>query len=100
MKLFRSARAGATLAVAAGSMALVALVASPASASTLFTGGGRGLTASAATQRAFWDAQISAQSEGYYGDCRIVGAPAIFEAFNDPNFGHIFRAQVDVSCEA
>jgi hypothetical protein len=57
-------RAGLGLAVAAGAMALVALAASPAAASPLFCGGGRGLTADVAIQGAFWDAQGSAQAEG------------------------------------
>jgi hypothetical protein len=93
-------RAGAGLTVAAGAMAVVMLVASPASASPLFCGAGRGLTAENAIQGAFDDAQNSAQSVGLYGACTLVGEPQIFETFNDPNFGHIFRAQVSVSCEA
>ena len=79
-------------------MALVALAASPALASPLFCGAGRGRTADVAIQGAFWDAQNSAQSESFYGDCTIVGEPAIFETTNDPNFGHIFRASLTVTC--
>jgi hypothetical protein len=100
MNLRWSRRAGAGLTVAAGAMALVMLVASPAAASPLFCGAGRGLTAQNAIQGAFEDAQSSAQSEGFYGACALAGEPQIFETFNDPNFGHIFRAQVTVSCEA
>ncbi|RSM59815.1 hypothetical protein DMB66_26570 [Actinoplanes sp. ATCC 53533] len=94
-----SHRAGAGLAAAAGATALVMLVASPATASPLFCGAGRGLTAQNAIQGAFDDARNSAQSEGYYGACTLSGEPQIFEVFNDPYFGHIFRAQVNVSCE-
>jgi hypothetical protein len=93
-------RAGAGLTVAAGAMAVVMLVAAPATASPLFCGAGRGLTAENAIQGAFDDAQNSAQSVGFYGACTLVGEPQIFETFNDPNFGHIFRAQVTVTCEA
>ena len=60
----------------------------------------RGLTAEVAVDGAFDDARNSAQSEGFYGACSLVGEPQIFEVFDDPYFGHIFRAQVTVSCEA
>jgi hypothetical protein len=99
MKLSWSPRTRAGLGVAAGSMALVALVAPPAAASLLFDGGGHGPTAQVAIQRALEDAQITAQSVGFFGACTIVGEPQVFEAFNDPNFGHVFRAQVSASCE-
>lgn len=100
MKARWSRRAGAGLGVAAGALALVTLFASPAMASPLFCGAGRGLTAPVAIQGAFDDAQTSAQSEGFYGACTIVGQPQVFETFNDPYFGHLFRAQVTVSCES
>lgn len=86
------------LTVVAGATAFIALAASPAAAGPLFCGAGRGFTADVAIQGAFWDAQNSAQSEGYYGECTIVGRPEIFEVTNDPNHGHIFRAQLNVSC--
>lgn len=86
------------LTMVAGGTALVVLAASPAAASPLFCGAGRGLTADVAIQGAFWDAQGTAQSEGYYGECTIVGQPEIFEVTNDPNHGHVFRAVVNVSC--
>jgi hypothetical protein len=92
-------RTGAGAVVAAGATALVMMVASPAMASPLFCGAGRGLTAENAVQGAFDDARNSAQSEGFYGACTLSGEPQIFETFDDPNFGHIFRAQVNVSCE-
>lgn len=95
-----SRRAGAGLTTAAGVTALVMLVASPATASPLFCGAGRGLTAQNAIQGAFDDARNSAQSEGFYGACTISGEPQIFEVFDDPHLGHLFRAQVNVSCEA
>ncbi|MBB4764664.1 hypothetical protein ACFQFC_10690 [Amorphoplanes digitatis] len=91
-------RAGAGLAATAGATALVMLVAGPAAASPLFCGAGRGLTAQNAVQGAFEDAQNSAQSEGLYGACTLAGEPQIFETFNDPYFGHLFRAQVTVTC--
>jgi hypothetical protein len=91
---------GKGLVAAAGGTALIMLVASPATASPLFCGAGRGLTAQNAIQGAFDDAQSSAQSVGLYGPCVLSGEPQIFEVFNDPNFGHIFRAQVTVTCEA
>jgi hypothetical protein len=99
MKWFTRRRAGASLAVATGSMALMALAASPAAASPLFCGAGRGPTAQVAIQGAFWDAQGSAQAEGFYGECVIVGEPSIFETANDPNFGRVFRAVVNVACQ-
>jgi hypothetical protein len=99
MKLTWGRRAGVGLTVAAGAMTLVALAASPALASPLFCGAGRGLNVEVAIQGAVWDAQTSAQSEGFYGDCTVVGEPAIFETTNDPYFGHIFRASVTVSCQ-
>jgi hypothetical protein len=98
MRLKYSRRAGAGLAVAAATMAMVALSASPAVASPLFTGASRGLTADVAIGGAFDDARNSAQSVGFYGACTIVGEPAVFETTNDPYFGHLFRAQVTVSC--
>jgi hypothetical protein len=100
MNLRWSRHTGAGIATAAGAAALVMLVASPATASPLFCGAGRGLTAEVAVQGAFDDAQNSAQSEGFYGACTLSGEPQIFEVFNDPTFGHIFRAQVTVTCEA
>jgi len=99
MKLRWSRRAGAGLAAAAGATALVMLVASPATASPLFCGAGRGLTAQNAIQGAFDDAQNTAQSEGFNGACTVSGEPQIFETFNDPHFGHLFHAQVTVSCQ-
>jgi hypothetical protein len=103
MKLTWNRRAHAGLRVAGGSVAgaltLVGLLASVAVASPLFDGGGRGPTADVAIQRAFEDAHVTAQSEGFYGACTIVGQPQVFESFNDPNFGHVFRAQVQISCE-
>jgi hypothetical protein len=85
--------------VAAGAMALVALMASGAAASPLFCGASRGLTADVAIQGAVDDARNSAQSEGFYGPCTLADDPQIFETFNDPYFGHIFRASVTVTCE-
>ena len=97
MELGWKGRVGTGLAVAAGALALVTLFASPATASPLFCGAGRGLTAQTAIEGAFEDAQISAQSEGFYGSCAIVDQQ-VFETFNDPYFGHLFFAQVTASC--
>jgi len=99
MKLSRNRCAATGLGVAAGTLALVVGVVPTAAASPLFCGAGRGPTAEVAIQSALGDAQTSAQSMGFYGDCTIVGEPQIFEAFNDPNYGHIFRAQVNATCE-
>ncbi len=99
MKQSWSHRLRTGLGVATGSLALVALLASVASASPLFCGAGRGLTAEQAIQGAVDDAQVTAQSEGFYGPCTIADEPQIFETFDDPYFGHIFRAQLTVSCE-
>lgn len=99
MKAMLGRRAGLGLAVAAGAMALVTVAASPAAASPLYCGAGRALTADGAIQGAFWDAQSTAQSEGYYGACTIVGEPEIFESTTHPYFPHVFYAQLNVSCE-
>jgi len=98
MKLSWSAGARAGVGAAAGVMALVVSAAPTAAASPIFDGGGRGTTAQIAIQSAFEDAQVTAQSVGFYGACTIVGEPQIFETFNDPNFGHVFRAQVQATC--
>jgi hypothetical protein len=91
---------GSALAVAAGSMALALLAASPASASPIFCGAGRGLTAESAIWGAMEDAQGSAQSMGFYGACTLTDAPFIAEVKNDPLRGNFFRASVTVTCEA
>jgi hypothetical protein len=63
----------------------------------LFDGGGRGPTAAVAISSAIDDAATSASAEGLY-NCTPVGEPRVFESTNDPNFGHVFRAQATVSC--
>jgi hypothetical protein len=93
-------RARFALMVTAGAMALIVGTASPAAASPLFCGASRGPTAEVAIQGALWDAQSSAQSEGFYGACTIVGEPSIFETRSDPNFGHIFRASLTATCQS
>jgi ApbE superfamily uncharacterized protein (UPF0280 family) len=92
-----SRRIGTSLTVGATAVTVLALTASSASASMLWCGGGRGLTAENAIQRAMDDAQVSASGAGQF-TCELVGEPQVFETFNDPNFGHIFRAQVTMSC--
>lgn len=93
-------RVGAVLTVA-GSVTLLGLVASPAAASDTFLadGAGRGPTAEVAVRSALGDAQTTAQSVGFFGECTIVGEPRIIETLDDPNFGHVFRAGVVASCE-
>ena len=99
MKLIRGRQAGAGLGVAAGAMAIVALAASPAAATSLvFCGASRGLTAQNAIDGALDDARTSAESMGFYGECTLVEPPAIFETWTDPYFGHLFRASVQVTC--
>jgi hypothetical protein len=63
----------------------------------LFDGGGRGPTVEVAIRRAISDAETSASAYQLY-TCTPVGQPQVFESTNDPNFGHVFRAQVSVSC--
>ncbi|MFE0172361.1 hypothetical protein ACFWZ2_08585 [Streptomyces sp. NPDC059002] len=84
----------------AGTAAALLAVTAPATASTaaLYCGAGRGLTAEAAVQGAIDDARTSASADGK-SQCELVGEPQIFEVFDDPNFGHIFRASVNMSCE-
>jgi hypothetical protein len=90
-------RIGIPLTMGAAAVTALALTASSASASTLWCGGGRGLTADSAIQRAIQDATVSASGAGQF-NCELVGEPQVFETFNDPNFGHLFRAQVTMSC--
>ncbi|MFD0417335.1 hypothetical protein [Streptomyces sp. NPDC127108] len=72
-------------------------VADAGAAAKLFTGGGRGPTAAVAIQSAVWDAEASAGAEQLY-TCTLVGEPLVFETFDDPNYGHVFRAEATVSC--
>lgn len=74
-------------------------VADSSAPAKLFTGGGRGPTAAVAIQSAVWDAESSAGAEQLY-TCTLAGEPLVFESFNDPNFGHVFRAEATVSCTA
>ncbi|MGW7518918.1 hypothetical protein ACWGJ2_25355 [Streptomyces sp. NPDC054796] len=83
----------------AGTAAALLSVAVPAMASTAqYCGAGRGLTAEVAVQGAIDDAQNSASGDGRF-HCELEGQPQIFEVFDDPNFGHIFRASVVMNCE-
>jgi hypothetical protein len=90
-------RIGIPLTAVAASAAVIALAASTANASGLWCGGGRGPTAEVAIQSAIDDAKTSASSVGLF-DCVLVGEPQVFETLNDPNFGHVFRAQVNMAC--
>ena len=91
-------RTGATLAVAGAVVFLPAGASSAADSNgKLFQGGGRGPSAEVAISSAIDDAANSASAEGLYS-CTPVGEPEVFETFNDPNFGHVFRAMATVSC--
>lgn len=81
----------------AAAVAVLVLGASTADASSLWCGAGRGLTAENAIQGAIDDATVSASGVGEF-TCELVGEPQVFETFNDPYFGHLFRAQVTMSC--
>jgi hypothetical protein len=63
----------------------------------LFDGGGRGPTAEVAIRSAIDDAANSASAYQLF-TCSLVGTPQVFESTNDPNFGHVFRAQATVFC--
>jgi hypothetical protein len=92
-------RTGATFAVIGVVMSFLGVAsAAPAnSTGTIFTGASRGPTAEVAIRGAIEDATNSASSVGLF-NCTPVGQPQVFETINDPNFGHVFRAQADVSC--
>lgn len=84
----------------AGAVAALLAVATPATAGSaaLYCGAGRGPTAEVAVQGAIDDAQVSASGDGRF-QCELDGEPQVFEVFDDPNYGHIFRASVIMSCE-
>lgn len=84
---------------AAAVAALVATTApAMASGSALYCGAARGLTADNAVQGAVDDARNSASGDGRF-QCELVGEPQIFETFDDPYFGHVFRASVTMECQ-
>lgn len=93
-------RAVSTLAAAGVAVSVLAVGAPPATADSsakLFLGAGRGLTADVAIQGAIWDAEASAGAEQLF-TCALVGEPTVFESTDDPTFGHVFRAMVELSC--
>ena len=93
-------RAGSTLAAAGLAVSVLALGAPPATADSsakIFLGAGRGLTTDVAIQGAIWDAEASAGAELLF-TCTLVGEPTVFERTDDPIFGHVFRATVELSC--
>jgi hypothetical protein len=90
-------RTGATLAVTGVALAGAASSAPADSGGMLFEGGGRGPTAEVAIRAAIDDAATSASAYQLY-TCNPVGEPQVFERFDDPNFGHVFRAQATVFC--
>ena len=93
-------RTGGMLAATGVLVSLLAVSAPAAPADPrgmLFTGGGRGPTAEVAIRRAIEDATISASASQLY-TCTPVGRPQVFESTNDPNFGHVFRAEATASC--
>ncbi|MFG3258900.1 hypothetical protein [Streptomyces sp. NPDC048172] len=75
-------------------------IASPALATgaAQYCGASRGLTAEVAVAGAIDDARTSASGDGRF-DCALAEQPQIFEVFDDPTFGHIFRASVVMNCE-
>jgi hypothetical protein len=81
-----------------GAMTLVTLAASPAVASPLFCGSGHASTVNRAIYKALQDAEYSAQSEGFYGVCTIVGEPLIEVLSNSPTGSQTFRASVNATC--
>jgi hypothetical protein len=93
----KTRRIGLSLTTGAAAVTALVLATSSATASMLWCGAGRGPTAEVAIQSAIDDAQTSASALGQF-DCELVGEPQVFESFNDPNFGHVFRAQVTMSC--
>ncbi|MFI0451824.1 hypothetical protein [Actinomadura sp. 6N118] len=97
MMLSRRMNRGVLLAV--GSAAALLGAAGPALASgALYCGAGRGLTRDVAIQSAIDDANVSASADGRF-HCVLNGQPEVFEVFDDPNFGHIFRASVTMNCD-
>jgi ribosomal protein S12 methylthiotransferase accessory factor YcaO len=92
-------RTTATLAVTGVVVSLLGAASSaPADTSGMyFDGGGRGPTAEVAIRRAIDDAATSAGAYQLFS-CTAVGEPQVFESTNDPNFGHVFRAQARVFC--
>jgi hypothetical protein len=92
-----SPRIGSPLITGAAAVAALLMTASAADASMLWCGAGRGLTPEVAIQGAIDDAQSSASGSGQF-TCELVGDPQVFGPFEDPYFGHIFRAQVTMSC--
>ncbi|MFG2004992.1 hypothetical protein ACGFNU_38195 [Spirillospora sp. NPDC048911] len=97
MMLSRRMTRGALLAV--GSAAALVAAAGPSLASgALYCGAGRGLTRDVAIQSAIDDANVSASSDGRF-HCVLDGEPQVFEVFDDPYFGHIFRASVTMNCD-
>lgn len=90
-------RAGVAFALGAGATALMMFAASPASASLIFCGGGRGPTPEAAVDAALWDAKTSAESMGFYGPCTIIGEPVVGKGSNP--WAEFYRASLNATCE-
>lgn len=88
---------GGSVTVGAASVTAFVLLTATANASGLYCGASRGPTAEVAIQGAIDDASSSASGDGLF-NCELVGEPQVFETFNDPNFGHVFRAQVNLAC--
>ena len=85
--------------MAAGAAALLLGAATAAEASTdLYCGAGRGPTAEVAIYSATEDAINSASWQGPV-ECEVYEVE-VWEILDDPNHGHLFRAQVFVTCEA
>lgn len=89
-------RRAAVALVAAMSVVMTAAPSALASTTMQFTGGARARTPDVAIQSAIGDAEVSAQSMGFFS-CTLVGEPAVFEG-TDPIRGRIFRAQATIEC--
>ena len=87
------------LAIAAGATAVVAFLATPATASApVFCGASRGPTEAYALTAAIWDAQSSAQDLGFVGACTFAEPPLTKQFLNDPLLGNFWRASVNLHC--
>jgi hypothetical protein len=87
------------LTIAAGATALVAFLASPASAYVpTFCGGGRGPTEALAISSAVDDATMAARDMGFFGTCTFAEPPFSEFVANDPLRGSFWRGSALLHC--
>lgn len=87
------------LTIVAGATALVAFLATPATAYIpTFCGGSRGPTETLAISGAIDDATMSARDMGFFGECTFAEAPFSQFVLNDPLRGSFWRASVQLHC--